>query len=102
MILYAILCGSLPFDDENIRNLFRKIKGELAFAFRRSHGALRSRCGCRCCAGGIYSIPSYVSQGARDLMQRMLIVDPLKRISMGDIRWALCPFCCPVACVTCL
>jgi 5'-AMP-activated protein kinase catalytic alpha subunit len=26
VILFAILCGSLPFDDENIRNLFRKIK----------------------------------------------------------------------------
>lgn len=27
VILYAMLCGSLPFDDENIGNLFRKIKG---------------------------------------------------------------------------
>ena len=26
VILYALLCGSLPFDDENIPNLFRKIK----------------------------------------------------------------------------
>ena len=26
MILYALLCGSLPFDDENIPNLFKKIK----------------------------------------------------------------------------
>ena len=28
VILYALLCGSLPFDDENIPNLFKKIKGE--------------------------------------------------------------------------
>lgn len=62
VILYAILCGSLPFDDENIRNLFRKIKG------------------------GIYSIPSYVSPGARELVSRMLIVDPLKRITIKEIR----------------
>jgi serine/threonine protein kinase len=27
VILYALLCGSLPFDDENIPNLFKKIKG---------------------------------------------------------------------------
>ncbi len=62
VILYAILCGSLPFDDENIRNLFRKIKG------------------------GVYTIPSYVSKEARDLIARMLIVDPLKRITIQEIR----------------
>ena len=26
VILYALLCGRLPFDDENIPSLFRKIK----------------------------------------------------------------------------
>lgn len=26
VILYALLCGALPFDDENIPNLFKKIK----------------------------------------------------------------------------
>jgi 5'-AMP-activated protein kinase catalytic alpha subunit len=62
VILYAILCGSLPFDDENIRNLFRKIKG------------------------GMYTIPSYVSVGAKDLMRKMLIVDPIKRIKIPEIR----------------
>lgn len=25
VILYALLCGSLPFDDENIPNLFKKV-----------------------------------------------------------------------------
>ena len=29
VILYALLCGSLPFDDENIPNLFRKIKARI-------------------------------------------------------------------------
>merc|ERR1712032_1655446 len=24
VVLYALLCGSLPFDDENVPNLFRK------------------------------------------------------------------------------
>ena len=27
VILYTLLCGSLPFDDDNISSLFRKIKG---------------------------------------------------------------------------
>ncbi len=61
MILYALLCGSLPFDDENIRALFRKIKS------------------------GSYSIPSHVSPGARELLQRMLIVDPLKRMTIPQV-----------------
>jgi 5'-AMP-activated protein kinase catalytic alpha subunit len=61
VILYALLCGSLPFDDENIRALFRKIKG------------------------GIYSIPSHVSPGARDLLSKMLVVDPLKRASIPQV-----------------
>ena len=61
VILYALLCGSLPFDDENIRSLFRKIKS------------------------GIYTIPPHVSDGARDLISKMLIVDPLKRISIQQI-----------------
>ena len=26
MILYALLCGTLPFDDENLSNLYKKIK----------------------------------------------------------------------------
>jgi serine/threonine protein kinase len=39
VILYALLCGSLPFDDENIPNLFKKIKG------------------------GVYNLPSHLSPG---------------------------------------
>lgn len=38
VILYALLCGRLPFDDESIPSLFRKIKS------------------------GMYSIPSDISQ----------------------------------------
>jgi 5'-AMP-activated protein kinase catalytic alpha subunit len=51
----------LPFDDENIRALFRKIKN------------------------GIYTIPPHVSSGARNLIQRMLMVRPLDRISVADV-----------------
>lgn len=62
VILYALLCGTLPFDDENIPNLFKKIKG------------------------GIYTLPSHLSHGARDLIPRMLVVDPMKRITIPEIR----------------
>lgn len=62
VILYALLCGSLPFDDENIPNLFKKIKG------------------------GIYTLPSHLSAGARDLIPRMLVVDPMKRMTIPEIR----------------
>eukprot|EP00249_Psilotum_nudum_P020467 c27717_g1_i3 orf=184-1776(-) len=62
VILYALLCGSLPFDDENIPNLFKKIKG------------------------GIYTLPSHLSPGARDLIPRMLLVDPMKRVTIAEIR----------------
>ncbi|CAE7407223.1 OSK1, partial [Symbiodinium sp. KB8] len=49
VILYALLCGSLPFDDESIHNLFRKIK----------HGE--------------FTIPGHVPDMARDLISRMLV-----------------------------
>lgn len=34
----------------------------------------------------MYSLPSHLSQSSRDLILRMLVVDPMKRISIGDIR----------------
>ncbi|KAK7242358.1 serine threonine protein kinase [Aureococcus anophagefferens] len=62
VILYALLCGSLPFDDESIPNLFKKIKS------------------------GMYSLPSHLSQLARDLIPRMLVVDPMKRVTVPEVR----------------
>ena len=37
-------------------------------------------------AGGIYNLPSHLSPGSRDLIPRMLLVDPLKRITIPEIR----------------
>ncbi|KAJ6383932.1 hypothetical protein OIU78_027271 [Salix suchowensis] len=62
VILYALLCGSLPFDDESIPNLLRKIKG------------------------GIYSIPRYLSLGATDMISKMFVVDPMRRMTMPEIH----------------
>ncbi|KAG2404053.1 SNF1-related protein [Vigna angularis] len=62
VVLYFILCGFLPFDDENIPNLFNKIKG------------------------GIFTLPCYLSPGARDLISKMLDVEPMKRITVSEIQ----------------
>ncbi|XP_068661044.1 SNF1-related protein kinase catalytic subunit alpha KIN10-like isoform X2 [Aristolochia californica] len=62
VILYALLCGRLPFDVDNIPSLYKKIKS------------------------GIYTLPGYLSPGARDLISRILVVDPIKRITIPMIR----------------
>jgi len=36
--------------------------------------------------GGIYTLPSHLSPGARDLIPRMLLVDPMKRVTILEIR----------------
>eukprot|EP00760_Papus_ankaliazontas_P010063 PhM_4_TR1418/c0_g1_i1/m.15220/K07198/PRKAA, AMPK; 5'-AMP-activated protein kinase, catalytic alpha subunit len=62
VILFALLCGHLPFDEESIPALFTKIRK------------------------GIFTIPSYVSAEARDLLLSILQVDPLKRVTISQIR----------------
>ncbi|KAF9967688.1 hypothetical protein BGZ70_008589 [Mortierella alpina] len=61
IILYALLTGHLPFDDENIRQLLSKVK-----------------------AGKFY-MPMDISPGARDLISRMLTVNPKRRITMQGV-----------------
>eukprot|EP00123_Amoebidium_parasiticum_P006478 comp17419_c0_seq1/m.16801 comp17419_c0_seq1/g.16801 ORF comp17419_c0_seq1/g.16801 comp17419_c0_seq1/m.16801 type:complete len:520 (-) comp17419_c0_seq1:238-1797(-) len=62
VILYALLCGKLPFDDEYIPNLFKKIKG------------------------GIFTLPGHLSEPSKEILTAMLQVDPLKRATIGWIR----------------
>ncbi|OVA06747.1 Ubiquitin-associated domain/translation elongation factor EF-Ts [Macleaya cordata] len=62
VILYALLCGTLPFDDENIPYLLVKIKG------------------------GMYTLPRHLSAGARDLIRSMLVFDPIKRMTIPEIH----------------
>lgn len=69
VILYALLCGSLPFDDESIPALFKKIKA------------------------GMYSLPSHLSQVRRSVLVRrrwcwlvslfVLLVLPVLRVLLG-------------------
>jgi len=62
VILFALLTITLPFDADSIPALFRLIKR------------------------GRYNLPGYVSDDAKDLIQRMLTVDAEKRISISEIR----------------
>ncbi|OAC99876.1 hypothetical protein MUCCIDRAFT_146914 [Mucor lusitanicus CBS 277.49] len=61
VILYALLTGHLPFDDENIRQLLKKVKS------------------------GKYIMPDNISRSAQDLIRRILVVDPSKRLNMQQI-----------------
>ncbi|XP_076680984.1 AMP-activated protein kinase alpha subunit isoform X2 [Andrena cerasifolii] len=62
IILYALLCGTLPFDDEHVPTLFRKIKS------------------------GIFPIPEYLNKTVVSLLCHMLQVDPMKRATIEDIK----------------
>lgn len=62
VILYVLLAGRLPFDDEYIPALFKKI------------------------AQGSYHMPSHISPGAARLIKRMLQVSPMQRTTIQEIR----------------
>ncbi|TDZ67267.1 Sucrose non-fermenting protein kinase 1 [Colletotrichum trifolii] len=62
VILYVLLVGRLPFDDEHIPSLFAKI------------------------ARGTYSIPQWMNAGAANLIKKMLVVNPVQRATIEDIR----------------
>lgn len=62
VILYVFLVGRLPFDDEFIPTLFKKIQA------------------------GSFHIPSQTPAGAADLIKRCLMVHPVQRIQIAEIR----------------
>ncbi|XP_021967995.1 5'-AMP-activated protein kinase catalytic subunit alpha-2 isoform X2 [Folsomia candida] len=62
VILYALLCGTLPFDDEHVPTLFRKIKS------------------------GVFPLPEYLNKSVVALLCHMLQVDPMKRATIEDIK----------------
>ncbi|KAI9184321.1 hypothetical protein H9P43_003374 [Blastocladiella emersonii ATCC 22665] len=61
VILFALLCGHLPFDDENIKELYKKI------------------------ASGVFTCPSYLTPQAKHLIQRLITVDPRKRATLDEV-----------------
>lgn len=62
VILYAMICGYLPFDDPDTQLLYRKIMN------------------------GDYTIPNHVTPEGRDLIKRILNTDPDRRYSIEQIR----------------
>uniref|UniRef100_A0A674JW35 Maternal embryonic leucine zipper kinase n=1 Tax=Terrapene triunguis TaxID=2587831 RepID=A0A674JW35_9SAUR len=61
VLLYALLCGFLPFDDENVMALYRKIMR------------------------GKYEVPKWLSASSILLLHQMLQVDPKKRITVKHL-----------------
>lgn len=61
VLLFALLAGFLPFDDQNIDNLYRKI------------------------LSGKYDEPQWMSHGSKRLIRSMLQVDPKKRITVKQL-----------------
>ena len=63
IVLYAMLTGTLPFEDDALKVLYEKI--------------------CR----GTFSIPSHVSLAAQDLLRQMLVVDGRQRADISKVRY---------------
>ncbi|XP_033230073.1 maternal embryonic leucine zipper kinase-like isoform X3 [Belonocnema kinseyi] len=75
VLLYALLCGFLPFDDNSIENLYKKI------------------------LNGKYDEPSWLSQSSQRLIRAMLQTDPSKRINIQELcyhPWITTGFLNPV------
>ena len=62
IILYAMLCGYLPFDEENNEVLYKNIQA------------------------GHYEIPKNISSSANDFLKKILNVDPIGRFNIQQIK----------------
>ena len=62
VIMYALLCGYLPFEDPNTNKLYKKI------------------------LSGAFEIPKFIGPDARDLMKKVLNVDPEARFKIPQIK----------------
>ncbi|KAL0231935.1 hypothetical protein PCE1_002932 [Barthelona sp. PCE] len=62
VILYALICGYLPFEDSNTSALYSKI------------------------LSGRFTVPPHVTSSAKSLLKRMLVVNPERRATIEEIR----------------
>jgi len=60
VILYALLVGALPFDDDNLRQLLEKVKR------------------------GVFHIPHFVPPDCQNLLRGMIEVNPDKRLTVSN------------------
>ncbi|KAM6940980.1 maternal embryonic leucine zipper kinase [Lycodopsis pacificus] len=75
VLLFALLCGYLPFDDDNCMVLYRKI------------------------TRGTYDNPQWLSPGSVLLLNQMMQVDPKRRLTVRqllDHPWAITDYNSPV------
>ncbi|XP_059218639.1 serine/threonine-protein kinase BRSK1 isoform X3 [Stomoxys calcitrans] len=62
VILYALLVGALPFDDDNLRQLLEKVKR------------------------GVFHIPHFVPPDCQSLLRGMIEVNPERRLTLAEIN----------------
>jgi serine/threonine protein kinase len=62
VVLYVLLCGCLPFQDDDFQGLVNKIRR------------------------GKFTIPGYVPSEAKDLILKILTKNPSQRLSLNEIR----------------
>ncbi|CAE7423159.1 KIN10 [Symbiodinium sp. CCMP2456] len=62
VILFAMVCGYLPFEDQNTSALYKKI------------------------LSADYKTPKFISESVRDLIARLLTTDPSRRFQVPDVR----------------
>ncbi|KAJ3334435.1 hypothetical protein HDU93_007939, partial [Gonapodya sp. JEL0774] len=97
VILFALLTGNLPFDDENIKRLLQKVGGfgwggkagllaglEAVVVGRMATETYRAALPVSV-KSGVYAVPDWVPRAAADLIKRILVVDPNRRLTMEGI-----------------
>ncbi|CAK9012391.1 unnamed protein product [Durusdinium trenchii] len=62
VILFALVCGYLPFEDQNTSALYKKI------------------------LAADYKTPKFISESVRDLISKLLTTDPKCRYNVPDVR----------------
>lgn len=62
VVLFVLVCGKVPFDDQSMPALHAKIKR------------------------GYVEYPSWISSDCRDLLSRMLVVDPTQRATLAEVK----------------
>ncbi|XP_062317952.1 serine/threonine-protein kinase BRSK2 isoform X2 [Osmerus eperlanus] len=62
VILFALLVGALPFDDDNLRNLLEKVKL------------------------GVFHMPHFIPPDCQNLLRGMIEVDATKRLTLDQIQ----------------